>query len=201
MVKRRATQHIVRKVLSNEQEITDLSKINTHIYQFYQHFYMEKQNTSEDSICNFLNGLTAPSLNTEQSLSCEGNLREKEIYNSLINFENNKSPGNDGLTKEFYCIFWDDIKDTFMKLLKESKKLKYFCTSQRQVIIKLLEKPNKDKRYISNWRPILLLNFDLKIISKFLATRVKKVFSNLIDSRQTACVNERFIVGRWLSNR
>ena len=201
MVKRRATQHIVRKVLSNEQEITDLSKINTHIYQFYQHFYMEKQNTSEDSICNFLNGLTAPSLNTEQSLSCEGNLREKEIYNSLINFENNKSPGNDGLTKEFYCIFWDDIKDTFMKLLKESKKLKYFCTSQRQAIIKLLEKPNKDKRYISNWRPILLLNFDLKIISKFLATRVKKVFSNLIDSRQTAYVNERFIVGRWLSNR
>ena len=184
MVKRRATQHIVRKVLSNEQEITDLSKINTHIYQFYQHFYMEKQNTSEDSICNFLNGLTAPSLNTEQSLSCEGNLREKEIYNSLINFENNKSPGNDGLTKEFYCIFWDDIKDTFMKLLKESKKLKYFCTLQRQAIIKLLEKPNKDKRYISNWRPISLLNFDLKMISKSLATRVRKVLSNLIDSRQ-----------------
>ena len=43
--KRRATQDIVRKVLSNEQEITDLSKtssifmfkLNIHIYQFYQH--------------------------------------------------------------------------------------------------------------------------------------------------------------------
>ena len=81
-----------------------------------------------------------------------------------------------------------------MKLLKESKKLKYFCTSQRQTIVKLLEKPNKDKRYISNWRPILLLNFDLKMISKFLATRVKEVLSNLINSRQTAYVNERFIV-------
>ena len=29
----------------------------------------------------------------EQSLSCEGNLTEKEIYNSLISFENTKSPG------------------------------------------------------------------------------------------------------------
>ena len=32
----RATQSTVSKVLSNEQEITDLSKTNTHIYQFYQ---------------------------------------------------------------------------------------------------------------------------------------------------------------------
>ena len=61
-----------------------------------------------------------------------------------------------------------------MKSLKESKKQ-----------IKLLEKTNKNKRYISNWRPISLLNFDLKTISKSLATRVKKVLSNLIDSRQS----------------
>ena len=63
----------------------------------------------------------------EQSLSCEGNLTEKEIYNSLISFENNKSPGNDGTTKEFYCSFCNGIKDTFMKPLKESKKPKYIC--------------------------------------------------------------------------
>ena len=31
------------------------------------------------------------------------------------------------------------------------------------------------------------------MISKSLATRVRKVFSNLVDSRQTAYVNERFI--------
>ena len=85
------TQYIVRKVLSNEQEITDLSKINTHICQFYQHL--------NDSICDFLNDLTFPSLTTKQSLSREGNLTEKKIYNSLKSFENNKSPGNDGITK------------------------------------------------------------------------------------------------------
>ena len=133
----------------------------------------------------FLNDITIPSLTTEQLLSCEGNLAEKEIYNSLISFENNKSPGNDGFTKEFYHTFWDDIKGTFMKSLKESK-LKCFCASQRQAIIKLLEKPNKDKTYISNLRPISLLNFDLKMASKSLATRVRKLLSNLNDSRQNS---------------
>ena len=39
--KRRATQNTVRKVLSNDQEITNLCKINIHIYQFYQQLYME----------------------------------------------------------------------------------------------------------------------------------------------------------------
>ena len=33
------------------------------------------------------------------------------------------------------------------------------------------------------------------MISKSLATRVKKVLSNLIDARQTAYVNKRFIGG------
>ena len=80
-----------------------------------------------------------------------------------------------------------------MKSLTESKQLKHFCASQRKTIIKLLEKPNKNKIYISNWRPISLSNFDLKMISKSVATRVKKVLSNLIDARQTAYVNERFI--------
>ena len=55
------------------------------------------------------------------------------------------------------------------------------------------QKPNKDKRYVANWRPISLLNFDLKIISKSLATRLKNVLGKLIDARQTAYVNERFI--------
>ena len=61
-----------------------------------------------------------------------------------------------------------------MKLLKESKQLKHLCASQRQAIIKFIEKPNKYKIYISNWRPISLLNFDLKMISKSLVTSVEK---------------------------
>ena len=28
--------------------------------------------------------------------------------------QNNKSPENDGLTKEFFVTFWEDIKDVFL---------------------------------------------------------------------------------------
>ena len=141
-------------------------------------------------------------LSNIQKDSCEGTFDEKEIFEAVKSFQNNKSPGNDGLTKEFNIAFWEEIKKPFMYSISESKKVKHLSTSQRQAIIKLMEKPNKDKIFICNWRPIFLLNFDQKIISKALSTRVKNVLSSLIDPRQTAYVNGRFIneSGRLISD-
>lgn len=48
--------------------------------------------------------------------------------------------------------------------MSHSKRVKRLSISQKQAIIKLLEKPNKDKKFICNWRPIYLLNLDEKII-------------------------------------
>lgn len=45
---------------------------------------------------------------------------------------------------------------------------------QRQTIIKLIEKINKDKRFIKNWRHVLLLNVDYKITSKAFAEKTQK---------------------------
>ena len=57
----------------------------------------------------------------------------------------------------------------------------------------MIEKKGKDKRYIKNWRPISLLNVDAKILSKILASHVKKVISSLITSDQTAYLPGRVI--------
>ena len=64
---------------------------------------------------------------------------------------------------------------------------------QRQAVIKLIEKKDKNKRFIKNWRPISLLNVEYKIIFKALALRLKKVLPNLILAQQTAYVEKRFI--------
>ena len=105
----------------------------------------------------------------------------------------NKSPGNDGLTIEFYKTFWTHLKNPLFESAKYSKIHGSLSTSQRQAIIKLLEKKEKDKRYIQNWRPISLLNVDTKIISKAFAFRLKPVLSSIISFDQTAYVNGRFI--------
>ena len=71
-----------------------------------------------------------------------------------------------------------------------------------QAIIKLIEKEDRDKRFIKNWRPISLLNVDSKIISKALSENLKEVLPDLIFSQQTAYVKNRHIgeSGRLISD-
>ena len=88
--------------------------------------------------------------------------------------ENSKSPGNDGLIKEFSCNFWNEIKNIFMNSLRESKRLKALTTSKRQTIIRLIEKPNKYKWFISNLRTILLVDIDQNLISKNVGRKIEK---------------------------
>ena len=42
-----------------------------------------------------------PKLTNEQTISCEGIISEDEVFKSLKTMDDNKSPGNDRLSKEF----------------------------------------------------------------------------------------------------
>ena len=53
----------------------------------------------------------------EQINICEAELTEQEIYEALASISSNKFPSNDGLTKEFYYTFWNEVKDIFMDSL------------------------------------------------------------------------------------
>ena len=65
--------------------------------------------------------------------------------------------------------------------------------SQRQAVITLIEKQDKDRTYLEKWRPISLTNVDAKIASKVIATRIVKVLSEIIHSNQTGYVSGRCI--------
>ena len=60
--------------------------------------------------------------------------------------------------------------------------------TQKQAIIKLIEKKGKDKRYIGNWRPISLIYVDAKVGSKVIATRLQKLLPESIHFNQNAYV-------------
>ena len=77
----------------------------------------------------FLERVSLPVINNDFFDLCENDLTEDEILISLKDTQNNKTPGNDGLTKEFYETFWNEIKYVFLKSLKEANESKYFSTS------------------------------------------------------------------------
>ena len=119
--------------------------------------------------------------------------RIDECYKSLQLFESNKSPGNDGLTVEFYRAFWHILGNLMVDSLNYSYDFGELSNSQKEAIITLIEKRDKGKRDLSNWRPISLINVDVKIGSKAIAKRLETVLPNIIHYNQCAYVKEPFL--------
>ena len=93
----------------NKKEINDSRQINDALYNFYQTLFKEKLSISKECIQSFLDKVSLPKLNENQILKCEGDITECELLNALTSMDNEKSPGNDGITKEFYIKFWDAV--------------------------------------------------------------------------------------------
>ena len=69
--------------------------------------------------------------------------------------KNNKTPGNDGITKDFYETFWDELKTPLMESVNQAFHTKILSISQTQAVIKVIEKKDWDERCIK----ILETNF------------------------------------------
>ena len=102
-------------------------------------------------------------LNENQCAFCEKDITEEEVKHELNKMEINKSPGNEGLTKEFYKAFWDHVKVPLLLSFKMAFLKKKLSNSQGQPVINLIEKRTATKSFIKNCRPISLLNVDAKL--------------------------------------
>ena len=60
---------------------------------------------------SYLANISLPKLTDEEKLFCEDKLIKNECWIALSSMGNNKSPGNDGLSKEIYICFF------FMKFI------------------------------------------------------------------------------------
>ena len=200
--KSRAIQGQVRTVIYNDKETNDETEINNHIYSFFNYLYKETLFFSSNNLETYLNTISFLKLTKEKSKTLDRGITENELFIALQSTENNKSPGNDGLTKKVYITFWNEIKTPLLLAIEKACLVKQLSTSQKQAVIKLIEKEGGDKRYIQNWRPISLLNVDVKLISKALAEHLKNVLPEIISQNQNAYVKNRCISegGRLISD-
>ena len=75
---------------------------------------------------NFLRNIPLPSVNVMQNEILKKPLSIEELENSIENSQNGKSPGNDGLTREFYIVFWPNFPQClFGSLIDEKTRVFY----------------------------------------------------------------------------
>jgi len=58
--------------------------------------------------------LDIPKLTDEEKDSCKGKIHQEECESILDSFQNNKTPGSDGIPIEFYKRCWPSIEEPFI---------------------------------------------------------------------------------------
>ena len=102
----------------------------------------------------------------------------------------NKSPGLDGLSLEFYQMFWADIEHILVKALNENFVNGTMSNSQKVGVISLIHKKGEESD-LKNWRPITLLNYDYKIMATVIAHRFQKVLKTIVNENQVGYMKGR----------
>ena len=191
--KQNYSKKTMKKINVNNRIITNHEQIQSEQSQFYKNLYSSHHDRLFEIPEQFFTSETIESLTDDERIFCERALTKDELWKTLQTFKNGKSPGNDGLTFEFYQMFWDKISSTLLKCYQSVNQTGELSSSQRQAVITLIDKKGKDRAFLKNWRPISLLNFDYKLLSKTISFRVTEYLPKLIHHNQSGFVKGRFI--------
>ncbi|CAM2108983.1 unnamed protein product [Caretta caretta] len=115
-----------------------------------------------------------------------------EFSKALRRMPTKKSPGMDGLTVEFYRMFWDVLGPDLVTVWAESLQSGVLPLLCRRAVLALLPKKG-DLRDLRNWHPVSLLSMDYKIVAKAIPLWLGSVLADVIHPDQTYTVPDRSI--------
>lgn len=135
--------------------------------------------STDISLNDILKEYSVPKLSDNEQKSVEGYITHKEASVVVNSMSNNKSPGGDGFTVEFFKMFWNEIGSFVVRSLNSGYKVGELSSTQTQGIITCIPREGKSKFSLGNRRPISLLNVIYKIGSGCIASRIKTVLKKL----------------------
>lgn len=145
-------------------------KIAELFHEFYTALYdIKTQNkpphitgSKEETIKEFLQNSGFPTLDPEDIKKLEEPINSTEIQAVIKELKPGKSPGPDGLTSQYYKTFTQLLSKHLMSVYNNLAKHERSSDSLLMAYIAVVPKPDKDPTDCANFRPISLLNVDLK---------------------------------------
>uniref|UniRef100_A0A9J8AZK4 Reverse transcriptase domain-containing protein n=1 Tax=Cyprinus carpio carpio TaxID=630221 RepID=A0A9J8AZK4_CYPCA len=202
-LKSKSASRLIPKIRKTSQEITvDPQEINSVFHKYYSDLYSSEFPHDDSFMSTFLANVKLPTVNIDQKNNLDKPLQLQEIEDSIRAMQSGKTPGPDGFPVEFYKKFSSQLSPLLFNMFNHSLDQSTLPPSLTQAHITVLLKPDKDALDCSSYRPISLLNVDVKILSKVLASRMECIIPDIISQDQTGFIKGRhsFINIRKLLN-
>lgn len=192
-----------RSHMSAPHQIKDRSDtLRTHpqdIAQTFGEFYTTLYNNPEiphdplppdlkERMRHYLEDSGLPRLQRTDLDSLNVPITEEEVIATIKTLPTHKSPGPDGLPYEYYKTFLPILLPYMCKIFNAFFQNTTIPADMQRSFLTLIPKPDKDPSVCASYRPIALLNSDLKIFTKLLSMRLNLILPSLIHKDQVGFV-------------
>ena len=116
MEKRCAQSKVLHRLMVEQNIIQDRQEILAEVKRYYQKLYT----TSGVGDTSYLVKIVMPQLKEVEKERLDQPISVNEISLALKALANGKSPGTDGLTPDFYKMFWGKLKHILYEVFVES---------------------------------------------------------------------------------
>ena len=172
-------RNAIRGLLIDGSWVEDPLLVKAEVLQHFQNRFHEPQLQRPN-----LDGVHFSVLSAFQKDSMVEPFKEEEVRCAVWSCGNDKSLGPDGFNFKFIKHFWKELKPEFLRFISEFYVNASFPKGSNSSFIALIPKI-KDPQVISDSRPISLIGCIYKVITKWLANRMRKIMPQLIDERQS----------------
>ena len=107
-----------------------------------------------------------------------------EIEAVIKNLPQNKSPGTDGFTGEFYQTFREELVPILLKLFQKIAEEATLPNSFYEATITPIPKPDKDNTKKEHYGPISLMGRDAEFLNRILANRIQQHIKKFVSHDQ-----------------
>ena len=168
------------------RRLEDSAEVEEHILDYFRQLYSaENAQLNQDFPSN---RFVEP--NSEANNRAMEEITTEEIFTAIQTSASRKSPGSDGIPKEFYVKAFNIIHRQLNLILNEA--LQGGFPEQFLDGVVVLSKKKTNLKSIKAYRPITLLNYDYKLLARILKVRLERIINeNRILNSCQKCSNAK----------
>ncbi|XP_053571569.1 uncharacterized protein LOC128661325 [Bombina bombina] len=176
-------------ITRNNRKFYSPNDIGEAFTDYYSELYQISNDPSASyapvsAILEFLRELQLPKVPEDTIESLTAPIMVEEIASTIKNLKPHKSPGPDGFDAMFYKKFVGQLGPLLTRAFGEAMATGKFPLEFLEASIITIPKPGKNPEFCESYRPISLINGDVKLYAKILASRLNKILPVLVHPDQ-----------------
>lgn len=160
-------------------------------HRFYEDLYSPHCSQNPSELSTFLGNLPIPTLSAEHRDRLEAPFSSEEVLEVIKNSKSGSAPGPDGFLLPYYKAFAASLAPYMARFFNAKTRGDPLDSQLNYAFITVIPKPDKDPGVVGNYRPISLINNDLKIMTKIMAKHLSSFIGKYVHKDQVGFIPNR----------